>query len=425
MEKPYLSLPLLPGIYLFKDKDNAIIYVGKAKSLRKRVASYFQKQHEDWKIKSLIDEHATIEHVVTHSENEALLLEAQLIKEHQPKFNVLLKSGQPFLYIMATNDELPRLELVRTKKRKGTYFGPFIQNKFAVRAGYDYLIKTFRLDICNRKIDDGCLKYHIGICAGACKKDFDSEGYLFRLHLAKSLLSGNYKDSLAELRMQIAKCIAFLQFEKARQLNYYLQNLDAIFAHIKVKFSEKKYAHEVAQATASKRPLKMANLTLGKEVQNLLHLEKAPSSIDCFDISHFQSKSIVGSCIRFVDGVPDKNNFRRFAIKSLQEQNDYAALQEIVARRYRNIEEMPDLILIDGGKGQLSAVASLFPEHAGKIVSLAKREEQLFSKDFPDGILLDMQTEVGRLLIALRDYAHHFAINYHRQKRSKRLEGEL
>ncbi|HEX2978562.1 MAG TPA: GIY-YIG nuclease family protein [Candidatus Babeliales bacterium] len=423
MEKSYLSLPLLPGVYLFKDSQNAIIYVGKAKLLRKRVASYFQKQHEDWKIKSLIDEHSTIEHIVTHTEAEALLLEAQLIKEHQPKFNVLLKNGQPFLYLTVTADELPRLELTRAKKRKGVYFGPFIQNKGAVRAGYDYLIRTFRLDICNRKIPDGCLRYHIGICAGACKDDFDKEGYLFRINLATSLLRGNYKESLAELRGQIAKCVLSLQFEKARQLNYYLQNLDTIFANLKVKFSERKYAQEVAHATAPERPLKIGNLALGKQLQEMLKLDTAPASIDCFDISHFQSKSIVGSCIRFVNGVPDKNSFRRFALKTIEQQNDYAALQEIVGRRYRNPEEMPDLILIDGGKGQLSAVASLFPEHAAKIVSLAKREERLFSKEFSDGILLDKQTEVGRLLIALRDYAHHFAITYHRQKRSKRLEG--
>ncbi len=422
MEPKVQALPLLPGVYLFKDKDNAIIYVGKAKVLRKRVSNYFQKQHIDWKVKALIDEHAIIEHVVTHSETEALLLEAQLIKEHQPKFNVLLKSGQPFLYIQVTNEELPRMLLVRNKKGKGTHFGPFLFKRPA-RAGYEYLMKTFRLEFCNHKIKDGCLKYHIGLCAGSCRDEFDKDNYMLRLQLAMNALRGHYKESLYELKKSIAWCAARFEFEKAQRLANYLQNLDMIFATLKLKFSEKKYEKEVSLATAPVKFSRSPNKDLGVQLQQLLQLPHAPSSIDCFDISHFQSNEIVGSCVRFVDGVPDKNNFRRFAIKTLQQQNDCAALQEIVARRYRNPDEMPDLILIDGGKGQLNSVASLFP--GASIVSLAKREERLFSQQYPQGIVLDLQTEVGRLLIALRDYAHHFAISYHRKKRSKKLEGAL
>jgi excinuclease ABC subunit C len=152
-------------------------------------------------------------------------------------------------------------------------------------------------------------------------------------------------------------------------------------------------------------------------LQKLLELPERPETIDCFDISHFQSSYLVGSCIRFKDGLPDKNNFRRFRIKTLTQQNDYAALQEIVSRRYKNPADAPHIVLIDGGKGQLSSVQQLFP---GLLcISLAKREELLHTPLHPEGIHLDIQTPLGQLLIYLRDYAHHFAISYHRLLRTK------
>ena len=154
-----------------------------------------------------------------------------------------------------------------------------------------------------------------------------------------------------------------------------------------------------------------------QEIQTFLHLKKAPISIDCFDISHFQSRYIVGSCVRFTNGVPDKNKFRRFKITSLTTQNDYAALQEIVTRRYKKPEDIPDLVVIDGGKGQRNAVLEVFKD--APCVSLAKREEILFSDAHPQGRQLFVNEPVGKLFISLRDYAHHFAISYHRLLRSR------
>jgi excinuclease ABC subunit C len=176
---------------------------------------------------------------------------------------------------------------------------------------------------------------------------------------------------------------------------------------------------QAAQATAPQVPEYSGQV--GKELQELLKLSKMPSTIDCFDISHFQSNYLVGSCVRFTNGKPDKNKFRRFGIKTLTQQNDYAALQEIVARRYRDGKDLPDLVVIDGGKGQLSAVAFLIPPTTD-VISLAKREETVFSKEFPEGIKISVATGAGRLLIALRDYAHHFAISFHRKKRSTLFE---
>ena len=408
------SLPLSSGVYLFKDRDNQIIYIGKAKSLKKRIASYFQNYEKDWKIKALIDEHSAIDHISTQSEPEALILEAQLIKQHQPKFNVLLKSGQPFLYLLFTRGSISKLELVRNKKKKGIYFGPFLHKKQA-RSVYTYLLKTFRLEWCKSKIKEGCLRYHIDLCVGNCRDDFDQEEYLFRLELTKDVLKNNYKKSLRDLKERIAQLIKNLEFEKAKHLHEYVQNLDTIFATLKTKFSDKRYEYDVFLATTPIHKRREPDLTLAEKLKDFLQANKEIKTIDCFDISHFQSSYIVGSCIRFAHGVPDKQNFRRFKIKTLQQQNDYAALQEIVARRYKNPEEIPDLIVIDGGKGQLSSVKKIMP--SANIVSLAKREERLFMDRFPNGLVLDQKTELGKLFIALRDYAHHFAISYHRKQR--------
>jgi len=411
------QLPSLPGVYLFK-QDDILLYVGKAKNLKKRVASYFHKQKTDWKIQALVEEHTHIEHIVTHSETDALLLEAQLIREHKPKFNVLLKSGQPFVYLLFTQDPLPLFELTRNKIKKGIYFGPFL-HKSKVRSAHAYLMRTFQLSLCNTKIENGCLNYHVGNCAGNCLSTFDTQAYLFRLQLVQTLLEGNFNASLKAVKEKVAEHSKNFEFEKANNVHRYLQNLEVIFTTLKTKFSLTKYEKDILLAIAPTRRQKEEDLEIGKKIQELFALTKAPSTIDCFDISHFQSSYIVGSCIRFKNGIPDKNNFRRFKIKSLKEQNDYAALQEIVLRRYRNPEDIPDLIVIDGGLGQLHAVEKVLPQ--AEIISLAKREELVFSKSLTQPVPLSLHSEVGKLIIALRDYAHHFAISYHKLLRLKNM----
>lgn len=408
------TFPNLPGVYFFKDKNNTIIYVGKAACLKERIRSYFQKDNNDLKVTSILQEYETIDCLVTNTETEALLLEAQLIREHQPKFNVLLKDGQPFVYLFFTNHEVPELKIVRNKKQKGRYFGPFLQ-KMHARKMHAFLLHTFRLSLCKMKIDQGCLNYHLGVCAGNCKPDFDKADYQFRINLALDALTNNQKDFKNRIKQKIAMHTARFEFEKARNMYHYLQNSDYIFHVLKVRFTEFKYIDEVARVTAPKDMIQNFS-DLGKQLQQFLNINKEIKTIDCFDISHFQSQSIVGSCVRFTNGKPEKNKFRRFKIKSLVEQNDYAALQEIVSRRYKDIAEVPDLILIDGGKGQLNAVKDLVPN--GLFISLAKREETVYQVGNSEGKKLDLHDSVGKLLIALRDYAHHFAITYHRKKRS-------
>jgi excinuclease ABC subunit C len=409
------SLPQLPGIYVFKDKDGSILYVGKAKQLRNRVSSYFQKQ-DDWKVQELIKEHVTVEHILTKNEVEALMLEAQLIRSYKPKYNVLLKYSNPFVYLVITAGELPELQFVRLKKSKGIFFGPFLYKKKA-RSSYEYLMRSLKLRLCNNKIEHGCLDYHLGLCAGNCLPTFNKDEYLVRLTIAQRLLEGNYEECHAMLTERIKEHNTKLEFEKSKRLSSYLQDLSSLFEALQTGFTERKYEKDIAVvSTAVSKKIERPLEALGA-LQKLLELPERPETIDCFDISHFQSSYLVGSCIRFKDGLPDKNNFRRFRIKTLTQQNDYAALQEIVSRRYKNPADAPHIVLIDGGKGQLSSVQQLFP---GLLcISLAKREELLHTPLHPEGIHLDIQTPLGQLLIYLRDYAHHFAISYHRLLRTK------
>lgn len=408
------KLPNKPGVYLFKDATHVIIYVGKATCLRQRVASYFHNKGKDWKIDSLLAEHSSIEHIVTGSEMEASLLEAHLIRLYQPKYNVLLKSGQPFVYILFTNEELPRMKYVRNKKEKGTYYGPFLQKRPA-RAAFNYLESTFRLRLCATKIEHGCLDYHIGTCAGNCRPDFDEQDYKIRLQLASNVLKKDHVTFTTTAQDQIKKYNETQEFEKSRTLHEYVANMETIFRTLELRFSPQKYAAAISAATIAKHC--MPDTSIAQSVQEFLGLTKPVVTIDCFDISHFQSTALVGSCIRFSYGMPDPHNFRRFKIKTLDQQNDYAALAEIVERRYKDKSQLPDLIVIDGGKGQLHTVANL--ALATPCIGLAKNPDRIFCDRYPEGICLDLNNPVGKLCVSIRDYAHHFAIDYHRKKKAQ------
>ena len=409
------TIPHVPGIYFFKDVNGQVIYIGKAKDLNRRVKSYFQKIVLDPKTVALVHEAKQFDYLPLRTEIEALLLEASVIMQYQPRFNIMYKEGQPFLYLCVTNQSIPQLTIVRNKKSKGTFFGPFI-NKQEARRVHLFLIRTFKLYICNKQLENGCLDYHLGLCAGMCRSDFDRQSYLFRLERARQLIKGEYTLLKQEIFDQIAQHNKELAFEKSKYLSELLSSIASIISTVKVHFDDKKFLPDVTLKTAPVHYKTEKDPHIGKKLQALFGLHITPSSIDCFDISHFQSRAMVGSCIRFVDSIPDKNNFRRFKIRTLIQQDDYAALQEIVRRRYRDQENLPDLILIDGGKGQRNAIKDIFPNN--DVISLAKREERIFSDTYPEGIVLDPKTDVGQLLIALRDYAHHFAITYHRKKRT-------
>ena len=407
------TFPKSSGVYFFKDADNAILYIGKAKNLKSRITSYFSNQ--DDKVVELLKHAVDIEVITTNNEVEALFLEAQLIKQHQPPFNRLLKSGNPYIYIFFSQDTIPTISTVRIKKKKGEYFGPFLTKRDALKL-VEYLKKTLQLNICGKKIESGCLQYHIKICAGSCKPDFDEKFYTFRLDIARQILDNQYHQAIKTLSAEIKLSNEQLNFERSQHLSNYQYHLQSIVETLqalkKTKFTNIKNQSYAEQNTSS--------VDLLSSLKKRLGLAKIPYKIDCFDISHMQSQSIVGSCVRFLDGKPDKKNFRHFAIKSLIEQNDCAALAEIVVRRYRKAENYPDLIIIDGGKGQLSATKHL--AGPAEIISIAKGEnrtvglETVFLPNNEKTIELDIHQEADRLILKIRDYAHHFAISYHRKK---------
>ena len=423
----HTNFPKSPGVYFFKDTNNAILYIGKAKSLRNRIGSYFSSS--DYKVIELLKQAVDIEIITTNNEIEALFLEAQLIKQHQPPFNRLLKAGNPYIYILFSNDKRPTISIVRTKKKAGEYFGPFLTKKDALFV-VEYLKKSLQLNVCNKKIDSGCLQYHINICAGSCKEDFDEESYKARLDIARQILENNYTQAIKQIAGEIKISNKNLNFERSAHLAKYQQHLVAIIETLQTLHTTK-FTNIPAYAKAfqlhpsgyngytsqdlHKNPaIESSNIDLLSALKKRLGLTKIPYKIDCFDISHMQSQSIVGSCVRFLNGKPDKKNFRHFDIKSLVQQNDYAALAEIVARRYKKIENFPDLIVIDGGKGQLNATKNL--AGPAEIISLAKREETIFFPDSEKTIVLDIHQATDRLILEIRDYAHHFAVSFHRKK---------
>ncbi len=515
------QLPNSPGVYLFKNIEGIIVYIGKAKNLRARVRHYIQKGQDGFKESSIVRESSSLEHISTKTELEAMLLEAKLIQSHQPKHNVIFREGQPFLWLMVSTEKLPELVLVRNRKKKGTYFGPFI-DKSSVRKVHDFLIKTFKLKLCHKKIPGGCLYYHLGMCAGSCKLDFNVDTYLERLELAKLALKQGHKKFLEYLQEKIQESNRALAFEQSREFHLYHQAFEQVFISLQADFSlaqararkdiwvitpdehalflfteqdsvlkkkeifnfpyeqvsketaleyltsyyaqmlpaatiltniaidkeeldvmeaflsewhkeggaatvmmptEGHYASLVRMAVIQAEQIQKKQASLGKLLKTLLELPGEPKSIDCFDVSHKQGTFMVGSCVRFVDGKPAPDFFRRFKINTVYQQDDYASLRELVTRRYKEVQDFPDLILIDGGKGQLNAVQDLLP--MAEFISLAKREETVYSKRFMQGKVLDITTHPAQVLIALRDYAHHFAISYHRKlARSDIAEGD-
>lgn len=516
------SLPSCPGVYLFKDAQGAVCYIGKAKSLRDRVRSYVNLAGKEWKSTTLMAMSTHLEHVVTNSELEAMLLEAKLIQSYQPLCNVLLKTGQPYLYFLITQEKLPRFIVTSHKKQKGTYFGPFIE-RTAARKAHRYLEESLRLYLCKTSVTGGCLAYHMGRCAGLCRPDFDEAGYRERLALLADALTKGRAAVIERLHAQLTVLNQQRAFERSAEVVRQIKAFEQVFSSLETKFDrpqslqrladkdvwivlehagvqllmlfrernavltkqqvfyfsrggqdpvslvseyiesyyrlyrpsqqvlcnvslesapvlaafvtqwhELPYTVTVSAPAAAAHGELMALATLyaqqerartvhsGVGLQRLLSLPKPPRTIDCVDISHKQGHAMVGACVRFTNGVADTSGYRLFTIKSLDGQDDYAALQEVVTRRYREIDDLPDLLLVDGGKGQLAAVRAVCaPELPMQIISLAKREETIFSLQFPEGKVLDLTNSAAQLLIALRDYAHHTAISFHRQTAQK------
>ncbi len=512
------NLPHAPGCYLFSDEAGTIIYVGKAKDLKKRVTSYFQKTDHDAKTGKLVERITAIDFVVTNTETEALLLENNLIKKHQPKYNIDLKDAKRFAYIEISNEQFPRIGIARKRTRGAAYYGPFVSA--AERDAVLRTIKrTFTLRSCRKLPKRACLRYHMQSCSAPCIGVISPEEYRVQVDRAVTLLKGKGSDVVRQLREEMETYSDAQEYEKALSLRNQIGAIERlserqsverpkesdqdviaftvadgivsliVFAVRKGSLIQKQefsfeavedfFEEFLVQYYADHPPPtelilpcdvdsalidylaecrgKSVQVTVPKigekknlldlvyvnielsfrrgalktgDLQAALELPDTPHVIECFDISHLSGTSMVGSMVQFRDGAPDKKNYRRFKIRTVEGIDDFASIAEVVKRRYLRLSgesaDMPDLIVIDGGKGQLSAALAILNELEVEIpvIALAKREEEVY---VPGEMLprhLDPKGIALRYLQEIRDEAHRFAVAYHRLLRGKSQKGE-
>lgn len=525
------SLPNSPGVYKFYNASDELIYVGKAKHVKKRVSSYFNKSHQlNRKTRKLVSEIQSMEYILANTEFDALLLENNLIKENQPKYNILLKDDKTFPYICIVNERFPRI--ISTRKFEpsfGEYFGPY-SSVAAMKNVLELLRKLYTIRTCKYNLSEAnvaqgkfkvCLEYHIGNCKGPCENLQSETAYNEEIELAKNILKGNLGVVKNYFKEEMAAAAESLSFEKAQHykdkiellnkfqtrstvVNPKLSELDVftIVSEQQVAFVNylqvKNGAIILAKTIEVKKKLdesdeevldlvsvalreehnspnkevlsnkkihlsddisstlpkigdkkKLVDLSLknaleykreklkpsGKEKKNEtlvqlksdLKLQDIPFHIECFDNSNLQGSQPVASMVAFKDGKPAKKDYRHFNIKTVEGPDDFASMKEIVFRRYKRLQEedqsLPQLIVIDGGKGQLSSACEALKElelyRKIPIIGIAKRLEEIYFPEDPIPLHINKKSPSLFLLQRIRDEAHRFAITFHRQKRSK------
>ena len=535
------TLPNAPGVYQYFDKDNKIIYVGKAKDLKKRVTSYFTKTQENGKTRVLVKKIVHIKHIVVNTETDALLLENNLIKKHKPRYNVLLKDDKSYPLICIKKERFPRVFMTRNVVKDGSeYFGPYTSVK-TVRVLLDlikdlYPLRNCSFDLSEKNIEEGkykvCLEYHLKNCKGACE-DLETElNYNESIKEIRNIVKGNFKESLERFQIIMHDFAAKMEFEEAQKVkekvdllsNYQakstivnpsINNVDVfsiisdethgyvnflkisngsiIQSHtteIKKKLEESDkellelFIVEIRQRFHSQSPeiyvpfevdlgenIKVTVPKLGdkKRIVELsernakyyrqeqlkqikivdperhvnrimlqmkkdLRLSEEPKHIECFDNSNMQGTNPVAACVVFKDGKPSKKDYRHFNIKTVEGPDDFASMEEVVYRRYSRLlsenESLPQLIVIDGGKGQLSSALKSLDVLGlrGKIaiIGIAKRLEEIYYPGDSIPMYLNKKSETLKIIQYLRNEAHRFGITFHRNKRSKSaIQSEL
>ncbi len=422
------KFPSGPGVYLMKDARGRVIYVGKAKNLRSRAGHYFTKLAAgDRRTADLIREIADIDYLEAETEVDALLLEARLVKDIQPRFNVDLKDDKTFPYLQITAREpYPRVEFTRSPKQRGVkLYGPFTSAK-SLRGAIQVLQRIFKFRTCSLDIDPNdskwrwyrpCILSSIGQCTAPCNLRVSVEDYRKQVRQLRLVLEGKKKKLIREMEEEMRQASAGMRFERAAKLRDDIQALQ--------KLSMRGEADKDVQPEVFVMNPKKGVAGLKK----VLKLGKPPRVIEGIDIAHLGGTEAVASLVTFIDGLPFKPGYRRFRIKSVEGIDDYAAIREAVTRRYRRLsreeEVFPDIIMIDGGKGQLSAAAealrALFIEPPC-LISLAKQEEEIYRLEEGEPQRLSRISAALRLLQYVRDEAHRFAQHYHHLLRQKRLE---
>jgi excinuclease ABC subunit C len=424
------EFPTSSGIYLMKDLQGRVIYVGKAKNLRSRAGSYFQKMSgDDPRIKEWIGEVADIDFLATDSEVDALLMEARLIKDIQPKYNANLKDDKTFPYLqITTGEDFPRVNFTREPLDRGVkLYGPFTRAK-SLRGAIQVLQKIFKFRTCSLDIEEDdarwrwfrpCLLASIEQCSAPCNLRIDRESYRKDIHRLRLFLDGKKDVVFAEMEEEMQEASKALQFEKAGRLRDEIKAL----RELNLRGDLAKNAQPEVFYQDPRRGLKGLKKVLG--------LESTPRTIHGVDIAHLGGTETVGSLVTFIDGLPFKPGYRRYRIQSVQGVDDFASIREVVSRRVQGLQEreepFPDIFLIDGGKGQLSAAMAAFSALGVSppvVISLAKQEEEIYVPGRSEPIVLSRRSFSLRLLQYVRDEAHRFAQHYHHMLRKKRTLGE-
>ncbi|MCM8825437.1 MAG: excinuclease ABC subunit UvrC [Candidatus Omnitrophica bacterium] len=405
-------IPDSPGVYLFKDKDGRIIYVGKSSKLRSRLNSYFTAPPESRK-SSLLDEVADIEVIPVASEGEALVLECSLIKKYQPQYNVDLRDGKTYPWLKITSEDFPSVQVIREQKKPyDEYFGPFTDVK-GLKQVLRFIRKYYPVRTCRRKIVEGktarpCAFYFARRCCGPCAGKIDRHRYEKVVDGIRAFFSGKYKNYTRQLKKQLDEAIKKWDFEEAKLIKERIGLLEKMAERLPWRSEDELLLYRTENVLPS--------------LAEKLGLGKIPSIIEGYDISHLGGNNATGSRVVFKGGIPFRDGYRKFRIKTISKIDDFKMLREVVRRRFTDpkMQEMPDLILVDGGKGQLNEVIAELKELKIKIpvVALAKKEETVFSSLSPKKILLPRDSRELHLLQNIRDEAHRFARGYHLKLRS-------
>jgi excinuclease ABC subunit C len=429
------QFPTNPGVYLMKDAAGVVLYAGKAKNLRNRASHYFTKAAaEDPRTADLVPLIADLDYIETPSEVDAILLEARLIKDIQPRFNIELKDDKTFPYLqIRIREDFPRVEFTRKPRRRGVkLYGPFTSAR-GLRQAIQVLQRIFQFRTCSLDIaaDDQrwrwfrpCLLHSIRQCTAPCNLRVTKEEYRKQIRALRMVLEGKKERLIAEMEAEMREASTALLFEKAARLRDDIAALRSLSQRGEV---DRDPQPEVF-------PINPKKGLVG--LRKVLGLEKTPRSIEGVDIAHLAGEDTVASLVSFLDGLPFKPGYRRYRIQSVEGVDDFASIREVVSRRFRRLHEQrieegeetfPDVLLIDGGKGQLNAALDAFRALAIEpptLLSLAKREEEIYRPGEQEPIRLSRNSAALRLLQYVRDEAHRFAQHYHHILRRKRLTEE-
>ncbi len=410
------DIPDLPGVYMMKDERGEILYIGKAASLKKRVSSYFRNGlGRSHRIGLMVDKVADISFFVTTQEAEALILESALIKKYRPRYNVELKDDKSYPYLALTESEkFPRLLIVRKKGvlrgEKGvTLYGPYTDVKLLKKA-VGIMKRMFPLRTCSRMPKKVCLNYRIGLCLGPCVEKASGRVYSDTVKELKMFLKGNKRGLIEDLSQKMRKAAERKDYERAAALRDRITALNVV----------------------PKQKARITPYDEMEELRHLLRLRRTPRRVEAFDISDIGGFDAVGSMVTFLNGKPSKSDYRKFKIRTVSGVNDYEMMREVVRRRYERVKKErlpnPDLIIIDGGKGHLSAAVSVLMElgFGGlPVIGIAKKFEHIYLKNRREPIIFSHSSPILHLIQRLRDEAHRFAIGYHHVLRRKKIEDQF